>query len=127
MKFTAALNRLPDLQRRVRELESEIERLKTYFSNRQFVHHLRSNREAASAVSMGRCSGGSPAAAPREFAHLEFHVLPVNISRRRSLKKLDEDFSGTYDHGALSHNLLRPEHASARSAACLIAITTAPS
>ena len=29
MKFTAALNRLPDLQRRVRELESEIERLKT--------------------------------------------------------------------------------------------------
>lgn len=29
MKFTAALNRLPDLQRRVRDLESEIERLKT--------------------------------------------------------------------------------------------------
>jgi UDP-3-O-[3-hydroxymyristoyl] glucosamine N-acyltransferase len=28
MKFTAALNRLPDLQRRVRDLESEIERLK---------------------------------------------------------------------------------------------------
>jgi UDP-3-O-[3-hydroxymyristoyl] glucosamine N-acyltransferase len=28
MKFTAALNRLPDLQKRVRELESEIERLK---------------------------------------------------------------------------------------------------
>src|SRR5712664_3643849 len=28
MKFTAALNRLPDLQRRVRDLETEIERLK---------------------------------------------------------------------------------------------------
>src|SRR5712664_3578843 len=28
MKFTAALNRLPDLQRRVRDLEAEIERLK---------------------------------------------------------------------------------------------------
>lgn len=28
MKFTAALNRLPDLQKRVRELEAEIERLK---------------------------------------------------------------------------------------------------
>ena len=28
MKFTAALNRLPDLQKRVRDLESEIERLK---------------------------------------------------------------------------------------------------
>ena len=28
MKYTAALNRLPDLQKRVRELESEIERLK---------------------------------------------------------------------------------------------------
>jgi UDP-3-O-[3-hydroxymyristoyl] glucosamine N-acyltransferase len=29
MKYTAALNRLPDLQKRVRELEAEIERLKT--------------------------------------------------------------------------------------------------
>jgi UDP-3-O-[3-hydroxymyristoyl] glucosamine N-acyltransferase len=28
MKFTAALNRLPDLQKRVRELEAEVERLK---------------------------------------------------------------------------------------------------
>jgi hypothetical protein len=28
MKFTAALNRLPDLQKRVRDLETEIARLK---------------------------------------------------------------------------------------------------
>jgi hypothetical protein len=29
MKFTAALHRLPDLQKRVRELEAEVERLKS--------------------------------------------------------------------------------------------------